>query len=327
MDEVTVTSDYLSYSHKINLALQYEEGEGARTFVKWSHPPTTPTLDIFTFLAWNPAGCHVDSFPQPLSSCSIDPPDCTILHSFVSNSTLVVNEDQVVNRLCVVHPTCTIFHDERVQNMKKNLWWRMTPFHPRLILFTLTFLVILPFFISPVKTHLWMFLLLIIHRTHWMSTCHYVRRGHIFLWKFVPSVFYENTEGEHPFFSFTPLDDSSNHEDADENLKFFNCGCHNLCTSSFYHNVDSLTVNLPKQLVSDNLSIEKMETLQGVEAHQPRLMVMSGPLTILRLVPLLIINFLKHPRLLITLYFALKINPTHIFDFLHSNHMIPSLMH
>lgn len=36
---------------------------------------------------------------------------------------------------------------------------------------------------------------------------------------------------------------------------------------------------------------------------------------------------LKNQRLLITLSFALKINQTHRFHFLHSNHMIPSLMH
>ena len=49
--------------------------------------------------------------------------------------------------------------------------------------------------------------------------------------------------------------------------------------------------------------------------------------TVLRLVSLLIRKFFKHSRLLITHLYALKINLTLRFYFLHSNYMIPTLMH
>jgi len=56
----------------------------------------------------------------------------------------------------------------------------MIPFHLCLILSILTSLVILPILISPVKTHLQIFLLPIIHRTHKMLAFHYIgERTHI----------------------------------------------------------------------------------------------------------------------------------------------------
>jgi len=61
----------------------------------------------------------------------------------------------------------------------------------------------------------------------------------------------ENTEGEHPCFSSTPLHDSSNHDDVDKHPKFFDLGCQDLSTSSSDHDVDSLIVNLSKPLVYD----------------------------------------------------------------------------
>jgi len=82
-------------------------------------------------------------------------------------------------------------------------------------------------------------------------------------------IIYENAEGELPCFSSTPLHDSSNHEDADEHPEFSDRGCHDLCTSSFYHDVDSLVVNLYKPLVSNDLPIDGVETPQDVETLQP----------------------------------------------------------
>ena len=48
----------------------------------------------------------------------------------------------------------------------------------------------------------------------------------------------ENTEGEHPCFSSTPLHDLSNHEDVDEYPEFSDCGFHDLCTSSFDNDIE-----------------------------------------------------------------------------------------
>lgn len=50
-------------------------------------------------------------------------------------------------------------------------------------------------------------------------------------------------------------------------------------------------------------------------------------LAVLRSIPLQIKKLLKHPRLLFTLLFTLKINLIHRIHIVHLNHMIPSLMH
>jgi len=94
-------------------------GEYAHTFVELSHPPTPPALDICTDLACEPAGCHMDSFPQPPSPHSVDPPDFIVLCSYILDSTLVVNEDQDVGEVGVMQPTCTIIHDECVWESKE----------------------------------------------------------------------------------------------------------------------------------------------------------------------------------------------------------------
>ena len=71
--------------------------------------------------------------------------------------------------------------------------------------------------------------------------------------------------------------DSSNHEDVDEHPKFSDHGCHDLCTSSFNHIVHSLTVNMSRPLVPNDIPINEVKTPQAVEALHPELMVMLGP--------------------------------------------------
>jgi len=73
-------------------------------------------------------------------------------------------------------------------------------------------------------------------------------------------IFLENVEGEHIFFSFTPLSNSSNHEDVEEHLEFSDLGCHDLFTSSSHHNVDSTVVNISKTLIYDDLFVNEVET-------------------------------------------------------------------
>lgn len=91
------------------------------------------------------------------------------------------------------------------------------------------------------------------------------------------SVIFENTEGEHPCFSSTPLHDSSNHEDVEKNLISSDLSCHDLSTSSSDHDVDLIIVNIYKSLFYDNLFVDEVETPKTIEALQPELMVMSGP--------------------------------------------------
>lgn len=58
-----------------------------------------------------------------------------------------------------------------------NQWQRMTPFYPHLLLFFLTYLVILPSLILHVYLCLWMHPLLIICRTKWMLVHHPTTEG------------------------------------------------------------------------------------------------------------------------------------------------------
>jgi len=87
---IVVTSDRPPSPHQIAPPPWSDVGENAHTFVELSHPPTPSAFDIYAYLACKLAGGHVDSFPQPLSLCFIDPPDCTILCSIVPESTLIL---------------------------------------------------------------------------------------------------------------------------------------------------------------------------------------------------------------------------------------------
>jgi len=76
-------------------------GEHAHTSVQLSHPPIITTLNFLAELVGNPMGCHMHLLPQPPSSHSVDPLDCTLLCSSVSDSTPVVNEDQATKEVGV----------------------------------------------------------------------------------------------------------------------------------------------------------------------------------------------------------------------------------
>jgi len=80
------------------------------------------------------------------------------------------------------------------------------------------------------------------------------------------SVISKNNKGERPFFSSTPLRDSSNHEDANKHCGFSDLGCRDLSTSSSNHHFYSILFNPSKPLVYDDLSVDKVETSQIVEA-------------------------------------------------------------
>lgn len=79
-------------------------GEHAHTSIQLSYPPNITSLHFHTDLVAIPMGCHMNFLPQPMSSCSIDPSDCTVLCSYVPNSTPVVNEDQAIDRVGVAKP-------------------------------------------------------------------------------------------------------------------------------------------------------------------------------------------------------------------------------
>ena len=58
-----VTSDCPPSPHRTPPPPQCKVGEGARTYVELSHPPTPHALDICADLAGNPTHFHMDLFP------------------------------------------------------------------------------------------------------------------------------------------------------------------------------------------------------------------------------------------------------------------------
>lgn len=280
MNKVAVTSDCPSSSHQTALAPQCEVGESTRTFVELSYPPTPLALDICENLACKLAGCHVDLSPQPPSPHSVDPPDCTILCSSVPDSTLVVIEDQVVDRVGFVKQIRTIINDECVWESKEEPMVKddSLPSVPHPLYLDIYFDYATFDFLGEnssldVSTfdhsHETMDVSLSLHCRY--DTYSSENPSDL------SSVISESIEGEHPCFSSTPLHDLSNHEDVDKHPEFFDNGCHDLSTSSFHHDVDSLIVNLPKPLVFGDLSIDEMEISYVVKAHHLELMFMLGP--------------------------------------------------
>lgn len=56
--------------------------------------------------------CYMYFIPQASSSYSDDPTDCTVFSSSILDSTLVVNEDQVIDEVGVPQPTCIMIHED-----------------------------------------------------------------------------------------------------------------------------------------------------------------------------------------------------------------------
>jgi len=50
--------------------------------------------------------------PQPPSTYSDDPRDDIVLCFSISDSTLIVNEDQAIDKVGVAQPTCAAIHEE-----------------------------------------------------------------------------------------------------------------------------------------------------------------------------------------------------------------------
>lgn len=116
---VTVTRNCPPSPHQTTPPLRSDVGDHAHTFVELSHRTTPPPLNICTDLACKPIGCHVDSFPRPPSSCFVNPLDCTALCSSILNSSPIVDEDQVVDGVGIMQPTCAIIHEECVWKSKE----------------------------------------------------------------------------------------------------------------------------------------------------------------------------------------------------------------
>lgn len=91
------------------------------------------------------------------------------------------------------------------------------------------------------------------------------------------SVFSKNTEDEFVRFSTTRLFYSFDHEDANEIIDFSDRGDRDPFVSIFDHDHESITIDLSKPPVYDDLFDDEVETPKTIKALQPKLMVMSGP--------------------------------------------------
>lgn len=189
----------------------------------------------------------MDSFPQPPSPHSVDPPDCTVLFSSIPDSSPAVKEDQAVDRVGVVQPTCAIIHDECVQESKEeptvnhdSLLAVPHPLYPDIPCDSVT--VDFPYENSfpdvSTSDHSQDTLDVSLSLCCGEDTSSSENLSNL---SFVIS---EDTEGEHLCFSYTPLPNSSNHEDVKKHPEFFDLGCHDLSTSSSDHDVESTVVNL-----------------------------------------------------------------------------------
>ena len=226
---------------------------------------------------FKPMGCHMYFVPQPPSSYSDDPPNCIVLCSSITDSTLVVNEDQASNGVGVAKPTCVVIHEEydwdldhQPSAMDESLLSEPPPFFSDIFCDSSIpdFACVSPSTNAPIVDHL--------QNTPDVSPSYDNGEDKLFIENPLDfsSAFSRNTEGEFFRFSSTPLFDSSDLEDTDEIIDFSDHSCHDLFTPIFDHDDDSIVVYFSKPPIYDDLSIDEVEMPQTIEALQPTLMVM-----------------------------------------------------
>jgi len=225
--------------HQTTPSPQSDVGEHAHTSFQLSHPPNITSLIFHADLVVKPMDCHMHVLPQPLSSCSVDPLDCTVLCSSIPESTHVVNEDQAINRVGVAQPTCAVICDPKHQPVVKDDSLPSMP--PPLFLdifgdFIIpNFARVSPLIDAPIVDHS--------QNTPDVSPSFDNGEENSFI-EHPPdssSAFSRNAEGECSCFSSTPLCDSSNHEDANKHLEFSYLGC---CDPLLLHPITMLIQSL-----------------------------------------------------------------------------------
>ena len=108
----TVSTDCLPSSHSTAPPLPSDVEHHSRTLVHPSHSPNITSLNFCVDLVVCPLSSHMHYFLRPSSLHSGVPPDDVILCSSITNSSLVVSEEQPIDIVGVSQPTCTIIHEE-----------------------------------------------------------------------------------------------------------------------------------------------------------------------------------------------------------------------
>lgn len=263
MNTITVTSDCLPSPHQTTPPMQSDVGEHAHKLVQLSHPPTLTTLNFCLDLVGKSMSYHMHLLPQPQSPRCVDLSDCTVLCSSILESTLVVSEGQAIDGVDVAQPTCIVIYNKYDCGSK----------HEPVVKDDLLLSAPPPHFLDIFGDYAISNFPCVNSSTNASTFDHSQNTLDVSLSfdneeekSFIEnpldfsSTFSGNTEGEHSCFSLTPLHDSSNHEDANEHAKCDDHGFHGIYTSSFDHDIYSLTLNLSKPLVSNDLSIEEVET-------------------------------------------------------------------
>ncbi len=223
MDTITIISHCLPSPHQTTSPLQSDAGEHEHTSIQLSHPPNITSLNFYANLAMRPSICHMYFVMQPPSSYSDDPLDDNVLCSSISDTTLVLKEDQATDGVGVTQPTHTFIHEEcdwelEHQNSAKDdsLLFEPPSFFPDIFGEPTIhdFACVSSYMDTPIVDHL--------QETLGVSPSSDNEEDKLFIENplDLSSSFFRNTEDGFVCFSSTPLFDLLDHEDVDEIIDF-----------------------------------------------------------------------------------------------------------
>lgn len=175
--------------------------------------------------------------------------------------------------------------------------------------------MILPFLFFLVKMHPQMFLLPIVHRTHRMSVRHLImERTNISFWiHWICHLFFLEIQGVKNSVSHQPL--YMIRQVMRMQMYIFIFLIVVVMISSLVHS-NMMLIHLFFIFLSHRSLMKHMLAKWKPLKLSRHFFLANEALAALRMITLLIINLLKHPRLLITLLFALKVNLIYIFHIL-----------
>jgi len=207
------------------------------------------------------------AFLRPLSLDSGVPPNDDVLRLSIPDSLLVVNEEQSIDGVGVAQPTCTNIHEEYEWELEHQHWTKddslpskPPPFFPHLFrepaMHDFTF--VSSSMDASIVDHL--------HYSPDVSPSSNNREDKLHIEDPLDPSFVLSADTEDEFIRFSSTPHSSDHEDAKEFIDFSDRGSRDPFTSIFYHNHDSITVDISKPPVYDDLSDDEVETPKTVEA-------------------------------------------------------------
>lgn len=219
--------------------------------------------------------------PYPPFICSFDPLDCVLLCSPISNISLDIHEDQVLDGVGVLQETCDILYDDYVlESTSKQESAMKDDFPPSVPL--PHYPDIFCNFIIPIESCEKLVSDDIITSNHFQNSWNVSfssecgeKKSSLLNFPTLSSHHSKNLEGEISCFPSSLLYDSLNHEDASIFvLELYNHGCHDLFTHSSNHDSDFFSLNFSKPPVFHDLPSNDLELSQAVKALQPKIMVM-----------------------------------------------------